>query len=111
MHREKQAADHPEDLPSRLLKRAVQVALKKSGRRKVHILVLAIPVNAIHLLDMDSVTGRPGQLEAIQRLLQVWRVVEQLIREGKVGEAGLCDLQPAVFISIYKQATIKPTSV
>ena len=62
----------------------MEEVLKKSGRREVDILILAIPVNLIHLLDIDSVAGRPGQLEAIQRLLQVYRAVGQLIREGKV---------------------------
>ena len=89
----------------------MQAVLNKCGQRKLDTLVLAIPVNVIHLLDLDSVAGRPGQLEAIQGLLQVYRAVEQLIREDKVGEAGLCDLHPAVFKSIYEQAVIKPTSV
>ena len=31
--------------------------------------------------------------------------------EGKVGEAGLCDLHPPVFIHLYNQAEIKPISI
>ena len=29
----------------------------------------------------------------------------------KVGGAGLCDLHPPVFISIYEEAAVKPASV
>ena len=37
--------------------------------------------------------------------------MEHLISEGKVGGAGLSDLHPPVFFSIYNEATIKPTSI
>ena len=43
--------------------------------------------------------------------LELWKGVEQLITEGKVGGAGLCDLHPPVFVSIYQQATVKPISI
>ena len=43
--------------------------------------------------------------------LELWKGVEQLITEGKVGGAGLCDLHPPVFVSIYQQAAVKPTSI
>ena len=45
------------------------------------------------------------------RVAELWRGVEHLISEGKVGGAGLSDLHPPVFFSIYNEATIKPTSI
>ena len=42
---------------------------------------------------------------------ELWAAVERLITEGKVGGAGLSDLNPPVFFSIYEQASIKPTSI
>jgi len=41
----------------------------------------------------------------------VWSVVEEMIGAGRVGGAGLCDLRPSAFISLYNQATVKPTSI
>ena len=93
------------------LRTAVEACLRKLGRNRVDLLFLATPVEAIALLGRDSEAGEPGQQEAIQLLLELWREVEQLIGEGKVGEAGLCDLPPPVFISIYQKAAVKPTSV
>merc|ERR1712154_522503 len=37
--------------------------------------------------------------------------VEQLISDGRVGEAGLCDLHPPVFMHVYNMAQIKPISI
>ena len=37
--------------------------------------------------------------------------VEELIGQGKIGEAGLCDLHPPVFKYIYNNAQIKPISI
>ena len=37
--------------------------------------------------------------------------MERLITEGKVGGAGLSDLNPPTFFNIYEAAEIKPTSV
>ena len=34
-----------------------------------------------------------------------------MIGAGRVGGAGLCDLRPSAFISLYNQATVKPTSI
>ena len=90
---------------------AVEAALRKSGRSCIDLLILAIPEEAIPLLGVASVAGGPGQQEAIQQLLKIWRVLEELIGEGKVVRAGLCDLLPSVFIGIYQQAAVKPTSV
>ena len=47
----------------------------------------------------------------LHRVAELWRGVEHLISEGKVGGAGLSDLHPPVFFSIYNEATIKPTSI
>ena len=41
----------------------------------------------------------------------MWTGVERLITEGKVGGAGLSDLNPPTFFNIYEAAEIKPTSV
>ena len=37
--------------------------------------------------------------------------MEELIAQGKIGEAGLCDLHPPVFKYIYNNAQIKPISI
>ena len=37
--------------------------------------------------------------------------MEQLIAEGKIGEAGLCDLHPPVLKYVYNNAQIKPISI
>ena len=42
---------------------------------------------------------------------ELWSAVERLITEGKVGGAGLSDLNPPTFFNIYQAAEIKPTSV
>ena len=42
---------------------------------------------------------------------ELWSAVERLITEGKVGGAGLSDLNPPTFFNIYDAAEIKPTSV
>ena len=42
---------------------------------------------------------------------ELWSSVERLISEGKVGGAGLSDLNPPTFFNIYEAAQIKPTSV
>ena len=49
--------------------------------------------------------------EALSSLQNVWSVVEEMIGAGRVGGAGLCDLRPSAFISLYNQATVKPTSI
>ena len=90
---------------------AVQAALRKLSTNRVDSLFLATPVEAIPLLGIGSGAVGPGQQEATDHLLGLWKGVEQLIGEGKVGGAGLCDLHPPVFFSIYEQATVKPTSV
>ena len=90
---------------------AVQAALRKLSTNRVDSLFLATPVEAIPLLGIGSGAVGPDQQEATEHLLGLWRGVEQLIGEGKVGGAGLCDLHPPVFFSIYEQATVKPTSV
>ena len=37
--------------------------------------------------------------------------MEELIGQGKIGEAELCDLHPPVFKYIYNNAQIKPISI
>ena len=52
--------------------------------------------------------------EKLQRrhcIAELWSCVERLITEGKVGGAGLSDLNPPTFFNIYEAAEIKPTSV
>ena len=44
-------------------------------------------------------------------IAELWSSVERLITEGKVGGAGLSDLNPRTFFNIYEAAEIKPTSV
>jgi hypothetical protein len=37
--------------------------------------------------------------------------VESLIERGQLEGAGLCDLHPPIFMALYEEANIKPTSV
>jgi len=99
------------DFDSSSLLSAVQAALNKLSTNRVDTLFLATPVEAIPLLGIGSGAVGPGQEEAREQLLRLWQTVEQLIRDGKVGGAGLCDLHPPVFISIYEEAAVKPASV
>lgn len=90
---------------------AVQAALTKLSTNRVDMLLLATPVEALPLLGIGSGAVGAGQQEAATQLLGLWRGVERLIQEGKVGGAGLCDLHPPVFFRMYEEAAIKPSSV
>eukprot|EP00092_Neocalanus_flemingeri_P015253 GFUD01016483.1.p1 GENE.GFUD01016483.1~~GFUD01016483.1.p1 ORF type:complete len:272 (+),score=62.33 GFUD01016483.1:41-856(+) len=90
---------------------AVKAALSKLATNRVDMLFVATPVEAIAHIGIGSGAVGPEQAEAQDQLLKLWKGVEQLIQEGKVGGAGLCDLHPPVFIHIYEEATIKPISI
>jgi len=90
---------------------AVKAALSKLATNRVDTLFVATPVEAIAHIGIGSGAVGPEQAEAQHQLLKLWKGVEQLIEEGKVGGAGLCDLHPPVFIQTYQEAMIKPISI
>jgi len=90
---------------------AVTAALAKLSTNRVDTLFVATPPEMFPLVGIGSGASGQEQDEARQQLLELWRGVEHLISEGKVGGAGLSDLHPPVFFSIYNEATIKPTSI
>ena len=90
---------------------AVKAALSKLATNRVDMLFLATPIEEIPHIGIGSGTVGPEQEEAKEQLQKLWKGVEQLIGEGKVGGAGLCDLHPPVFIQIYEEAEIKPVSI
>jgi len=93
------------------LKTAVGSALKQLGADSVDSLFLAVPTEAVPIIGIGSGSTGAGRTEALASLLEVWRGVEQLVEDGQVQAAGLCDLRPSVFMELYKQARIKPTSI
>jgi len=90
---------------------AVKAALSKLATDRVDMLFVATPIEAIPHIGIGSGAVGPEQEEAKEQLLKLWKGVEQLIQEGKVGGAGLCDLHPPVFIQVYEESTIKPISI
>merc|ERR1719317_1573548 len=64
------------------------------------MLFLATPIEVIPHIGIGSGTVGPEQEEAKEQLQKLWKGVEQLIGEGKVGGAGLCDLRPPVSIQV-----------
>jgi len=90
---------------------AVKAALGKLSTNRVDTLLLATPTEIVPHIGIGSGAAGSEQEDAQDQLLKVWQGVEQLIVEGKVGEAGLCDLHPPVFIHLYNQAEIKPISI
>ena len=90
---------------------AVDAALSKLSTNHVDMLFVATPVDAMPQIGIGSGAVGPEQAEAQAQLFKLWHGVEQLITQGKVGGAGLCDLHPPVFIKIYEEAEIKPVSV
>lgn len=93
------------------LQAAVAAALTKLSTNRVDSLFVATPPELLPHIGIGSGAAGPEQEEARQQLLGLWRGVEQLIGEGKVGSAGLSDLHPPVFISIYQEASVKPSQV
>jgi len=93
------------------LHQAVTAALSKLSTNRVDTLFVATPPELLPHIGIGSGAAGPEQDEARQQLIELWRGVEQLISEGKVGSAGLSDLHPPVFISVYEQASIKPSGV
>lgn len=89
----------------------VQAALAKLNTNKVDNLFIATPVEVTPLVGIGSGAVAEGQTEATGQMMSLWRGAEQLIQEGKVGVVGLCDLHPPVFIKIYQDAMIKPSSI
>ena len=118
------------------LQAAVGAALTKLSTNRVDSLFVATPPELLPHIGIGSGAAGPEQEEARQQLLGeiaiifnvpsiaqtiiinnnelisgLWRGVEQLITDGKVGSAGLSDLHPPVFISIYQEANVKPSQV
>ncbi|XP_023319565.1 glutamate--cysteine ligase regulatory subunit isoform X2 [Eurytemora carolleeae] len=94
------------------LKKAVNAALEQLKTDHVDNLFIAVPTDAVHVIGIGSGTGTGlVHTEALSSLQNVWSVVEEMIGAGRVGGAGLCDLRPSAFISLYNQATVKPTSI
>ena len=75
------------------------------------MLFVATPIEAIPHIGIGSGAVGSEQAAAKEQLLKLWKGVEQLIQDGKVGGAELCDLHPPVFIQIYEESTIKPISI
>ena len=90
---------------------AVKAALSKLATNRVDTLFVATPIEMIPHIGIGSGAVGPEQEEAKEQLAKLWKGVEQLIGEGKVGGAGLCDLHPPVFIQIHQEADIKPSSI
>jgi len=93
------------------LNAAVTAALAKLSTNRVDTLFIATPPDILPLVGIGSGAAGSEQDEAQQQLIDLWQGVEQLISDGKVGGAGLCDLHTPVFVNIYNQAAIKPTSI
>jgi len=92
------------------LQAAVRAALEELQTTSVDTLFLPVPSEAVPIIGIGS--GSAGSDEsALVSLHALWQGVESMIREGKVGGAGFCDLRPSAFITLYDQADIKPTSV
>jgi len=89
----------------------VEAALTNLNTDHVDTLFLPVPADAVPIIGIGSDTTGADQSSALTSLEEVWREVEKLVKAGKVGGAGLCDLRPSVFIQLYNQAEIKPTSI
>jgi len=95
------------------LEAGVSAALTKLSTNRVDTLFIATPPDIYPHVGIGSGGASSGaeQEEPRQQMEELWAAVERLITEGKVGGAGLSDLNPPVFFSIYEQASIKPTSI
>jgi len=91
---------------------AVTAALAKLCTNRVDTLFIATPPDIYPYVGIGS-GGASGveQEQARTQMQELWSAVERLITEGKVGGAGLSDLNPPTFFNIYQAAEIKPTSV
>jgi len=92
------------------LREAVETALSRLATDHVETLFVAVPVAAMAAIGVGSGSS-PEQAAAVDSMSSLWKETEVLLEEGKVGAAGVCDLQPGVFISLYEKATRKPDSV
>jgi len=90
---------------------AVKAALGKLSTNRVDTLLLATPTEIVPHIGIGSGAAGSEQEDARDQLLKLWQGVEQLISDGRVGEAGLCDLHPPVFMHVYNMAQIKPISI
>jgi len=99
------------DADQRSLVTAVTAALGKLSTNRVDTLLLATPSEIVPQIGIGSGAAGSDQEEAGKQLLKLWLAVEELIAQGKIGEAGLCDLHPPVFKYIYNNAQIKPISI
>ena len=58
------------------------------------------PLNIrVHCLGIGSDTTGADQSSALTSLEEVWREVEKLVKAGKVGGAGLCDLRNILHVN------------
>jgi len=90
---------------------AVDSALSQIGCERVDSLFLAVPTEATPIIGIGSGSTGTDHTEALKSLVNLWRVVEGLVQNGRVGGAVLCDLRPSVFIALYNEAVVKPTSI
>jgi len=99
------------DFNAESLNAAVTSALHQIGVDRIDSLFLAVPTEAAPVIGIGSGSTGTDHTEAQASLLEVWREVERMIEAGKISGAGLCDLRPSVFIALYEEATIKPSSI
>lgn len=91
---------------------AVTAALAKLSTNRVDTLFIATPPDIYPYVGIGSGgTSGAEKEQARHQMQELWSGVERLISEGKVGGAGLSDLNPPTFFNIYEAAQIKPTSV
>ena len=68
-------------------------------------------VYTVYCRGIGSGAAAAEQEASTASLLELRGEVETLMEAGQVGGAGFCDLHPPIFMALYEEARIKPTSV